>query len=83
VMRAFGGPSLSRGRRKPENPEGDAVPPSGRDLTLIQEAWDHASERGVSSTGTLQRRLDVPALIALVIIVAWTAASVTIAGSQG
>jgi hypothetical protein len=83
VMRAFGGPSLSRPRRKPETPDDDAVPPSGRDLTLIQEAWDHASERGVSATGTLQRRLDVPALVALAIIVAWTVASVMIAGSQG
>jgi len=76
VMRAFGGPTLTRSRRqRRETPETDAVAPSVHDLTQIQEAWEQAGERETAGTGPVRRRPDIPAFIALGIIVAWTAAS--------
>jgi len=79
VMQAFGGPAHVRPRtqrREKTNP--DALPSSIRDLALIQEAWEQAQERGTGGTGAVRRRLDLPAVIALAIIVAWTVASLVI-----
>ena len=78
VVRAFGGPSLRRPRKKPESPEADAVELSTRDLTLMQEAWINAGERGTSAEGPVRRMLDLPAIVALAIILAWTGASLVI-----
>jgi len=78
VIRAFGGPSLRRPRKKPEEPAADAVEPFTRDLTLIQEAWIGAGQGGSIDTRPVRRRPDLPALIALAVIVAWTVASLVI-----
>ena len=78
VLRAFGGPSLRRPRKTPEEPEADAVEPSTRDLTLIQEAWIGAGESGSGESRPVRRTPDLAALVALAIIVAWTVASLVI-----
>ena len=72
-----------RARQRREKTDPDALPSSIRDLALIQEAWEQAQERGTGGTGAVRRRLDLPAVIALAIIVAWTVASLVIVSPWG
>jgi hypothetical protein len=75
VVRSFGGPSESRGGilRSRTSPDG-ATLQTGR----IVDDWIAAGDAG---DGPVRRGWDVPALIALAVIVVWLVCAVLVAGS--
>lgn len=77
---AFGGPVAGRptrpGLRGAPDPR-HRQPPALRDLALIREQWEHATETG-SGEGVVTRSWDVPAVIALGVLVLWVLGAVII-----
>lgn len=78
-LTCYGGPARARPTRRPTRGDEEAKVPTGlRDLTAITDRWQSATG---SADGPIRRTWDGPALIALVVIVLWAAASVLIASA--
>jgi hypothetical protein len=75
----YGGPARARPARRPTRGDEEAkAPTSLRALTAISDRWQTASG---SADAPIRRTWDGPALIVLVIIALWAAASVLIANA--
>lgn len=75
----YGGPARARPPRRPIRGEEEMKAPSGlRDLTAISDRRQSASD---SADAPIRRSWDVPALIALAVIVIWAVVSVSIANA--
>ena len=75
---AYGGPARSRpSRRQVQDGETAKAPAGIRDLTEIRDRWDAAS----NADAPIRREWDLPALIALGVLVVWAVAAVLIANA--
>lgn len=82
VYKAFGGPVAGRPGRpalRRDDDRGRGEPPAIRDLQIIQDAWESA--RGsAAADGVVRRFWDIPAVISLVVLVAWVIIALFISG---
>lgn len=87
VVRAFGGPSQGRPRRARKTgddvePDAATLPAPIREVSLIQEEWERAVERGAPDA-PVRRRPDLVALVSLGVLVVWTVVSIVVASPWG
>ncbi|MFK4761087.1 PH domain-containing protein [Microbacterium sp. ZW T5_45] len=76
-LTSYGGPAKARPPRRTSDGAASA-PTAVRTLTDIRDRWEAAP---ASADAAIARTWDIPALIALVVIVLWAAASVVITAS--
>ncbi|WP_067198296.1 PH domain-containing protein [Microbacterium sp. XT11] len=76
-LSCWGGPATARPPRATADGESVRVPASVRALTEVRDLWQ--ADRGSASGDPIRRTWDVPALVALGVIVVWAVAAVVIA----
>lgn len=82
TVTAFGGPTHARPpktSRRDVGGGGVRVPAGLRDLTEIRDRWD--AVHGTDADAPIRRTWDIPALVAIGVIVVWAVASVLVANA--
>ncbi|QEV99625.1 PH domain-containing protein [Microbacterium caowuchunii] len=78
----FGGPVSGRSRRLPGRDDGNRMPNALRDLDLIRADWERALD-GDAAAGPVARSWDLPALLALLVLVLGAVVATVIVSGSG